>query len=328
MGMKSFFKRRLSPRNYERLAIVGRALRDLRNSFRAAPALSTSRLGSADATGVAPLGLNAIRAAIASLGIGAGDLLLVHSSANTLFEAGKAAEPDTPGDLLGYSDAIVDLLFDIIGPTGTLLMPTEPPGDVILKSRTREVFDYRKTPTNRGLITELFRRRPEVVRSVHPRYNLAACGPLADELVRDHHLSVPYCMDENSPWYKFTQREGKVLMLGPTLDANSLIHLPEYLYPTSYPRAVYYNKTFPLRYIDRDGVERSMEQAIHVPHFIGGECAQFCKYLQEKYHLYRFVAAGYAELICYNAKAQFDALCDEMREDVCWNDVRYWPKSA
>jgi aminoglycoside N3'-acetyltransferase len=328
--MKSFFKGRLSSQNYERVAIIGRCLRDLRTTFRAhATPLQSPRLGAASqTTGSCPLSLTDIREALDRLEICRGDLLLVHSSANTLFESGIRSDRDTPSDPITYSEAIVDLLIEHIGPHGTLLMPTEPPGDVFLISRNQVVFDYRRTPSNRGLITELFRRRSDVVRSVHPRYNITGRGPLADELMRDHHRSVPYTMDENSPWYKFTQRNGKVLMLGPGLDNNSLVHLPEYLYPHDYPRALYYNKPFPFCYVTREGITETMDVAIHALNWVGGECFRFCQYLQEKYGLYKVASAGCAEFVCYDSKAQFEAICAEMRANVCWNDVRYWAKSA
>jgi aminoglycoside N3'-acetyltransferase len=320
----------LSPPNYERLAIIGRCFRDLRASFgRGAKSIPDNRmLRLAPASGIAPLGLGRIRESLTSLGIGQGDLLLVHSSANTLFQAGQEHDDATPQDMISYSDAVVDLLLGQIGPTGTLLMPTESLGDVFVASRKKEVFDYRRATSTRGLITELFRRRRNAIRSVHPWYNLAAIGPLAEELMKDHHLSTPYTMDIHSPWSKFTQRAGKVLMLGPDLDHNSLIHLPEYRFPEEYPRAIYYNKTIPLRYVSRAGAVNEMKVAIHVVSWKHGECTQFCKYLQEKYSLYNVVAAGCTEFVCYNAEKQFQALVQEMQSDVCWYDVRYWPAAA
>jgi aminoglycoside N3'-acetyltransferase len=39
-----------------------------------------------------------------------------------------------------------------------------------------------------GLLTELFRRRKGVKRSLHPTHSICALGPLADELVATHHL--------------------------------------------------------------------------------------------------------------------------------------------
>jgi aminoglycoside N3'-acetyltransferase len=131
-------------------------------------------------------------------------------------------------------------------------------------------------------------------------------------------------MDANSPWYKLGEVGGKVVMLGTVLDNNSLIHLPEYIYGQEYPRAVYYNRFFPIKYRDVDGSVQSMDVAIHIYNWRSGEATRFCRYLHDKYGIYRTVSMGSTELICYDARAQYDALCKEMHANVCWYDVRHW----
>lgn len=322
MSIKSLLKSRLSLRNYERARIVGRCLRDLSRTFR-----STGQGLGQSAVPVLngyPVPLDAIRGALAELGIGQGDTLLVHSSVTALSRAWPRASAQTPTSPLVYAEKVVELLLETVGAAGTLCMPTEGLTDVFAAWRNKQVFDPAQTPSTRGLITELFRRRGDVTRSVHPWYNLAGCGPRAESFIAEHARSTPYTMDRHSPWYKLTEARAKVLMLGLTLDYNSLLHLPEYLHADEYPRPIYYNKPLTLHYRDRDATVRPIDVMIHVVQWRQGQAERFCEYLNKKYALYQAVALGGTQAIAYPAREQYRALCDEMRQDVCWYDAQYW----
>jgi aminoglycoside N3'-acetyltransferase len=147
---------------------------------------------------------------------------------------------------------------------------------------------------------------------------------LAEELIKDHARSTPYTMDTHSPWYKLTMGGGKVLFLGASLDSNSLMHLPEYLFPAEYPRRIYQDEPVPLCYRERDGSVQTMPVKIHIPDWRGGEVTRFCEYLDQRYHIYTRAPLGQTEAICHLASRQFDALVAQMRQNVCWYDVRQW----
>jgi aminoglycoside N3'-acetyltransferase len=310
MSLKLLMKKTIGPNNWDRLRTIYRRI------VHQAPVAPTL-IGS-------PVPLPQIRQALESLGIQKGDLLLVHSSISSLGKAIVPADAAMPYNPILYAEEIIDLLLDILGPGGTLLMPTEGNGDPAERATQKLVFDYRSTPSNRGLITELFRRRTDACRSVHPWYNITGIGPLAEELIKDHARSTPFTMDAHSPWYKLTKRGGKVLFLGATLDSNSLIHLPEYMYPAEYPRRIYQDEPLPLCYRERDGSVQSMNVKIHIPDWREGEVTRFCAYLDQHYHVYSRVRMGQIEAICHLAARQYEALCAEMRKNVCWYDVRKW----
>ena len=98
-------------------------------------------------------------AALRRLGITPGDVLMVHSSFDRF--AGFSGKPTD----------VLRVLQDAVGPTGTLLMPTLPfTGTAVEYVSRGEIFDVRRTPSRVGLLTELFRRSPGVVRSVHPTH--------------------------------------------------------------------------------------------------------------------------------------------------------------
>jgi hypothetical protein len=50
-------------------------------------------------------------------------------------------------------------------------------------------FNVRKTVSQMGLLSEIFRRMPNVKRSIHPTHSICALGRLANELTKNHHLA-------------------------------------------------------------------------------------------------------------------------------------------
>lgn len=77
-----------------------------------------------------------------------------------------------------------------------------------------------------GVIPELFRTWPGVIRSSHPICSFAALGPNAVELTRDHDLHKEF--GENSPIGRLYQLDGHVLLLGVPHGNNTSIHLAEF----------------------------------------------------------------------------------------------------
>ena len=318
MNLKSLVKETLGHRTCEQLGRIRNRLGKLWHRLlgRSAPLLRS--------TACFPVPLTHIRTALSQLDIRRGDILLVHSSVAALGKAGLQPDQDTPRNPVLYAQAITEILLDAVGPEGTLLMPTEADGDPRDRARNKTVFDWRTDLSNRGLITELFRRRKDVIRSVHPWYNVSACGRLAEELIKDHDRSTPYTMDRNSPWFKLTEMNGKVLFLGTTLETNSLLHLPEYLYPGEYPRRIFFADPVPLCYRGRDGSIQTMDVMIHVPDWRSGEGTRFCDYLDHKYHIYTRLDLGRSQAVSHLASRQYEALCSELRQRVTWYDVRNW----
>jgi aminoglycoside N3'-acetyltransferase len=110
------------------------------------------------------------------------DILMVHCSTNNMF-------PTYNGDPC----QLLQLLARIVGPDRTLAMPAfffgTPEQFNGAYYRDNPVFHVRQTPSQMGLLTELFRRRPGVARSLHPTHSVCARGPLAHDLTSSHHLS-------------------------------------------------------------------------------------------------------------------------------------------
>ncbi len=158
------------------------------------------------------------------LGVRAGDIVVAHSALSSF------------GQVAGGARRVVDALIETVGPKGTLLMPT-------LTLSTP--YDYRKSPSAMGAVTEQFRKRPGVLRSLNPLVPAAALGPRAREFIAGHHLAeCPYI---GSPYDLAAKAGGWVLLLGVDQDRNTTLHCAEAL-----AKAPYLGQE-EARYLDRRG---------------------------------------------------------------------------
>ena len=152
-----------------------------------------------------------VRDGVRELGVRAGDCLLVHSSLSSF------------GYVEGAADGVIDGLLEALGPEGTLVLPTLTWN---LVHCDNPVFDPRSTPSVVGLITEVFRKRPGVLRSLHPTHSCAATGPGAARLLQDHEKDVTPC-GRRSPYARLIAAGGKILFLGVDLACNTTFHALE-----------------------------------------------------------------------------------------------------
>jgi aminoglycoside 3-N-acetyltransferase len=137
---------------------------------------------------------------------------------------------------------LLDALIELCGTDRTLVMPAFFFGgrelDPIAYYRERPVFDVRHQPSEAGLLTELFRRRKGVRRSIHPVVSVTALGPHADELVAGHHLAKT-SFGEGTPFGLMAERKTAIVGIG-TEYFRSLtqVHAAEDLLGDRYPLRV------------------------------------------------------------------------------------------
>lgn len=144
-----------------------------------------------------------------------GDVVLVHSSLSRI------------GYVQGGADAVVDALLEVLGPEGTLAVPTFPfDGSMLAYVKSDPFFDREATPSKMGAITEAVRRRPGALRSREPTHPVAALGPAAHFLLDAHAASRGPC-DVRSPFYRLTLLDGYVLLLGVDFRNCTLLHAAE-----------------------------------------------------------------------------------------------------
>lgn len=153
-------------------------------------------------------------------GIREGGVLFVQCSLNNLLTYGG-----TPYELLLA-------LHELAGPRGTLVMPAFTTNMSEIPCRP---FDVLREPTYTGLIPDLFRREPGVVRSLHPRHSMCAMGPDAKELLAGHE-DCAYADGPGSPFDRIRKRDdAQSLCLGMRPGWHSFLHWVEDIEPEKFP---------------------------------------------------------------------------------------------
>jgi aminoglycoside 3-N-acetyltransferase len=134
------------------------------------------------------------------------EILMVHCSYNDL-------QPMFVG---GVSE-LLNALMSLCGPERTLAMPAfysgGADGDVVSHYRRQPVFDVKRQPSEMGLLSEVFRRRKGVRRSLHPTHSVSALGPLAEELTERHHLAGT-TFGEGTPFGVMAARRTAIVGIG------------------------------------------------------------------------------------------------------------------
>jgi aminoglycoside 3-N-acetyltransferase len=187
------------------------------------------------------------------LGVSPGDVVIVHSSFD---------------EFQGFTGTAMDairVLQEAVGQNGTLLMPTLPfTGTAVDYALQAPVFDVMRTPSRMGLLTELFRRSPGVVRSVHPTHPVAAWGAKAEELITGHHLSQTPC-GAGSPFARLLVHDGRILLLGTGIGSMTFFHTVEEILESELPFTPFTKETFILQSRDRAGATVTSKMRLFDP---------------------------------------------------------------
>ena len=156
-------------------------------------------------------GVDELHEELVSAGVRTGGVLMVHSDFGRFY------------NFQGSALDVLNVLQDIVGSEGTLMMPTH----VNYSAQGPFTFDVCRSGVCTGIIPELFRRAPGVRRSLHPMFSCCAKGPLAMALVGDHHKDQHNNFGPLSPYARLAERQGQVLGLGLPPGYSTLFHAAE-----------------------------------------------------------------------------------------------------
>lgn len=147
-----------------------------------------------------------IKDSLSLLDIKKGDIVLVHSALSSI------------GYVEGGAETVIDALLETVGEDGTIVMSSLTNWDA--------PFDVMTTPSAVGKISEVFRKRNNAKRSLHPVHSVVAIGLQAEYIVSDHDKCESGC-GKGSPYMKICDLGGKILLLGVDMDRNTFMHTIE-----------------------------------------------------------------------------------------------------
>ena len=235
------------------------------------------------------------------IGLQQGDSVLVHSSLSKI------------GFVKDGAKTVVDALFEVIGEKGTLLFPTFPAaGRNKTHLEEHPYFDIKNTPSRMGSITEYFRKLDDVYRSFHPTDPVCAKGPLAEYYTNAHSGQLtPY--NEHSPFRKLCKQNGKILMLGTTLNgACTNLHTLEDAVDFKYP--VYDAKVYDIKMIDAEGKESMMKTKVHDPEYSAKRNCDALKPLFEQEKVLVNGVIGEAKSMLIDANKMLEVMIKNYKE--------------
>lgn len=161
-----------------------------------------------------------IQKAVNELGIAKGDTLFVHSR---LYSFGQLGDVQTKEELAG---AFINALISVVG-EGTIIVPT-----FTFSFCKNGMYDSEKTPSEAGLLSEVFRKKRDVIRSAHPIYSVAVLGK-----IRDYFLGADTrtCFGEDGIFGRIhKKRDVKIVFIGIGVEGLSQIHYVEELLKVPY----------------------------------------------------------------------------------------------
>ncbi|MDD4076863.1 MAG: AAC(3) family N-acetyltransferase [Bacilli bacterium] len=151
---------------------------------------------------------------------------------------------------------LINALQEVITKEGNLLIPTLTYKTV---NKHNPVFAINTTPSDVGIVSETFRKMPDVYRSLNPIHSVAAWGKNAEELTGKHHID-DITLGYNSPFYLMLKYNAKICMLGCGLKPNTFMHLVENINNVPYRKTV---DIVPFRLIDNNN--QVMIKAFRLP---------------------------------------------------------------
>ncbi|HZK20714.1 MAG TPA: AAC(3) family N-acetyltransferase [Oscillospiraceae bacterium] len=147
---------------------------------------------------------------IKKAGIQSTETLLIHSSMKSI------------GEVKGGADTVLDAFIEYMA-DGLLLFPTHSWSSKSLKDG---IFNPKTEPSCVGILTNLFMKRENCYRSMHPTHSVAAMGKRASSFVKRDNGAVTPC-PKGGCFSALYDEDASILFLGAPLTTNTFIHSVE-----------------------------------------------------------------------------------------------------
>jgi aminoglycoside 3-N-acetyltransferase len=200
-----------------------------------------------------PVEQEAIEDSLRRLGIGPGDDVWMQTQMSAF------------GTIVGGPETVIEALREVVGPGALVAMPAFPVSGLSIEYlRENPVFDYHRTPSRMGAITERFRKLPGSHRSLHPTHSIAAQGPGAEDLVAGHERTeTPFGAE--TPFLRLIERNARQVFFGTSTRPMTMFHAFECTRRPAFPYDVFLPDRFPVTCIDADGHRIEASTLVHRP---------------------------------------------------------------
>lgn len=142
-----------------------------------------------------------------NMGLCGNETIMIHSSMKAI------------GEVDGGADTVINALIEFFE-EGLLLLPTHTWAQM---SKEYNTFNKSTEPACVGILPNVFMKREDVVRSLHPTHSVAAYGKNAKAYIADDEYATTPCPSDGS-FGKLKNENGKILLVGVTHIRNTFIH--------------------------------------------------------------------------------------------------------
>ncbi len=235
-----------------------------------------------------------ISESLRALGLPNGAIVFVHSSMSSI------------GYVEGGAGTLVDAFLQVLGPAGTLSVPTF---TFSHSGSADPVFDPARDPSEMGRLTEETRTRPGARRSCHLLHSVAALGAQATEITASH---GPSAWAKDGPFWQLHELDAYILLLGVPYLRCTFFHLLELLVEVPYRQW----REFEARVRDPDGSQRPLLALAFSPkpNFVGNDFNRLGVMLEDRGHVMAG-SVGNAVARLFRARDAFDVGLAQHRID-------------
>jgi len=123
------------------------------------------------------------------------------------------------GEVENGAEEVIDAFLEYIN-DGLLIFPTHSWDRI---NKDSDIYDPITEPSCVGILSNLFLKRPGVIRSFHPTHSVAALGEMAANYVQGEERWDTPCSRKGC-WGKLYDLKAKILFVGCSLQKNTIIH--------------------------------------------------------------------------------------------------------